>query len=293
PLSQPFHTLRIKPNTLRVDPGGSRPRVEPKSVARATFSTSGYEGDVWVAVLTVEAPGEGESDNHIWPKGTDLWIDGGYQTVRQRKQQSHDRSKWLGMSYMLKVPPSSRPGARTVVLTTSDDASYVCCVIGGLRRSDDSVVKEVEEGMETWATTRCVDDAKRWAQGRRVCLDGSVGGDMAGLVARHSLTDASSMKAIGTPVVGRGCRHTQAFDLGYFVGMNGFPSARRWACPVCGRKTPVGTLVRSGLFERALRQGGGEGKEGIKGKCLVVDCDGGGWEVLRPPSPARATTEYC
>ena len=105
-----------------------------------------------------------------------------------------------------------------------------------------------------------MEKAKEYARAQSVVLlddeEGGEGGAQEEEIAptNLSLLDPVGKVLIETPVLGKGCRHVQCFDLGVFVSMNAYPSARRWACPACERFTAPGDLRVSELFLKLLEE---------------------------------------
>ena len=103
-----------------------------------------------------------------------------------------------------------------------------------------------------------MEKAKDYARAQSVVLlddeGGGEGGEQEDEIAptNLSLLDPVGKVLIETPVLGKGCKHVQCFDLGVFVSMNAYPSARRWACPACERFTAPGDLRVSELFVKLL-----------------------------------------
>lgn len=93
------------------------------------------ESRLILRMLPLQAQTKKRADCHLWPKGTFCAIDGGAaQRLYQRKQQSHDHDKWLGMckhldmTSVIPATPNGRSRTHTMQVALMDVERYFFCI---------------------------------------------------------------------------------------------------------------------------------------------------------------------
>jgi hypothetical protein len=89
------------------------------------------ESRLILRMLPLQAQTKKRADCHLWPKGTFCVINGGNaQRLYQRKQQSHEHTKWLGMCKHLDMTSLilAQPNNRTSQTTTTTHTMELACI---------------------------------------------------------------------------------------------------------------------------------------------------------------------
>jgi hypothetical protein len=182
--------------------------------------------------------GKDRADVHLWPKGTYLQIRadsdirsiGTPQILCQRKQQSHDASKWLGICKHLDVTNiihnawsssssslKSKKSKRTEIqLGCYDPELYMFSLALCRYQAPSSLSKTLLENPQLLRRVSIEEmhqRAKKLMESNEVILDGDTDDDddenkPAELRSiRFSIRDPLTMAALKTPVRGKGCLH--------------------------------------------------------------------------------------
>jgi len=221
------------------------------------------------------------ADLHLWPLGSFVQIKLGKGCdhvipVVQRKQQSHDHSKWLGNSRHLDLTSYISDTNNTleinicskeVIEGVSDGGavlknSYAVHVAICEYTEPDTLYNQLmgkAEGGEVVMPKLSLRSAKRMLKeciaNNTITLDSDeeeAGGNSESAFLNFSLLCHVSKKCIETPVRGQHCTHLQCFDLRNYLNANNVVSAGRWRCPCCERFVSVRDLVHCGLFQEIL-----------------------------------------
>jgi hypothetical protein len=235
------------------------------------------------------------ADCHLWPLGTYLQVyrDGERQKypqlVVQRKQQAHDKSKWLYLCYPHDFSPFIQNHCRTTdmvnfELCCHDQEQYIFSLDLCRYRSPQSLSRDVKKDLKRLSLEASFRKAKEMMKNNEVSLDSDDENSMEGgnKLSRtlFSLQDPISRIAIGTPVRGKNCRHfsvsavifpwintvlhgaysllglmgtlVQCFDLDIFLQVHEGVSGQRWKCARCEKFLSYKDLEFCALTEYAL-----------------------------------------
>jgi hypothetical protein len=250
-----------------------------------------------------------KADGHVWPRGSFVQIKRGKNEqiivipVTQRKQQSHDHSKWLGNSIPLDL-------TRYIIDTRSPLDIRICCaeVIaanerGGLENNYAVHVAVCEytepdvfcdqltgktEGqviMPMLSLRSAKRKLKEYIADNTIAIDSDDECDDTDSKKESesdfltfSLLDAISNRLIETPVRGQQCTHLQCFDLRNYLTTNTIVSGGRWRCPCCELFVSVRDLVHCGLFQAILDDVGDQIVAGVRDSVFVKS--DGTWQLL-------------
>jgi hypothetical protein len=241
-----------------------------------------------------------KADGHVWPRGSFIQIKRGNLNeqvvipVTQRKQQSHDHSKWIGNSIPLDL-------TRHIVDTRSPLDIKICCaeVIaanerGGLENNyavhvavceytepdvlcDQLIGKTEGQVIMPMLSLRSAKrKLKEYIADNTIAIDSDDECDNADSKKEcesdfltFSLLDTISNRLIEIPVRGQQCTHLQCFDLRNYLTTNTIVSGGRWRCPSCELFVSVRDLVHCGLFQAILDDVGDQIVAGVRDSVLV------------------------
>ena len=189
--------------------------------------------------LTLPAPNpkkKARADTHIWPIGTFLQIDARAKPIAQRRQQSHDESKWNGQSYLLDLTQHiDKPALSTKVdVCTIDGQAYIMCIALCRYRSGPTLYDFfVPNVIETLPRKKGLQKALQMTKRNLHILEDDVddSDDMRNFI--FTLTCPISHSIIKAPVRSNKCSHFQCFDLRNYLESNVHVTGTRWECPVC------------------------------------------------------------
>jgi len=201
---------------------------------------------------------EKRADIHLWPTGTYLQINinnipgkATPQKLMQRKQQSHNYEKWLGLSHPLDVTSllhiswssysTKNPNLCSVFELGCHDSevymfSLALCRYVSPAALTKSLLSTNNSALKRLTLKEAHDRATKLMTNNEVTLDNSDDEDEEKKEIRRiqfSLKDPLSMTQIKVPVRGRKCRHFSCFDLGNYLEMNKTVSGQRWKCLRC------------------------------------------------------------
>jgi hypothetical protein len=251
------------------------------------------------------------ADMHLWPLGSFVQIkfaSGCDQVIPviQRKQQSHDHSKWLGncrpldltkyvtgsgTDYPLEITICTKEviesgfEKRREVLINSYAVNVAICEY----TPPDDLYNQLmgkAEGGEVLMPKLSLRSAKRMLKecivNNTISLDSDEeegdGKDSESDFLTFSLLCHASMTKIETPVRGQLCTHLQCFDLRNYLYTNNIVSAGRWRCPYCEKFVSVRDLVHCGLFQAILDDLDDKIVPGVRDNvCVKAD---GTWQLL-------------
>lgn len=159
------------------------------------------------------------ADYHLWPKGTFVVLNKLPVVIDQRKQQSHDFNKWLGLCKPLDLTSEVRnpSGRNEIQLLTYDDQQYYYCIAlcryvapSSLFHTLISPSPHIEPVMELLSREESLAKALTFTQQTMVSLDDDEdnAADSAGRFV-FTLTCPFSKKPLVKPVRGKSCRHFQ------------------------------------------------------------------------------------
>jgi hypothetical protein len=241
-----------------------------------------------------------KADGHVWPRGSFVQIKRGKNEqiivipVTQRKQQSHDHSKWIGNSIPLDL-------TRYIIDTRSPLDIKICCaeVIaanerGGLENNyavhvavceytepdilcDQLIGKTEGQVIMPMLSLRSAKrKLKEYIADNTIAIDSDDECDDADSKKESesdfltfSLLDTISNRLIEIPVRGQKCTHLQCFDLRNYLTTNTIVSGGRWRCPCCELFVSVRDLVHCGLFQAILDDVGDQIVAGVRDSVLV------------------------
>jgi hypothetical protein len=165
---------------------------------------------------------EKRADCHLWPVGTYLHVtrDGERQKypqhIVQRKQQAHDKSKWLYQCFPHDFSSFVQNHCRTTDKVTfelccHDNEQYFFSLALCKYRSPQSLSRDVKKGLKKLTLEASFQRAKDMMKNNEISLDSDEennkgGGGQLGRTL-FSLQDPISKVAIVTPVRGKRCRH--------------------------------------------------------------------------------------
>jgi len=174
-------------------------------------------------MLPVTANTKKRADYHLWPKGSFVVVNGIARFVTQRKQQSHDRLKWLGLSEQLDLTPLIKtPKEENVVkVLTYDDAQYYYCIAlcsyvppATLYKSLTNTDPRNDFALEHLSREESTVKALTFTKPAEAIIDSdddepaAAGKDDGGKFI-FTLTCPFSMSKMEKPVRGRNCKHFQ------------------------------------------------------------------------------------
>ena len=187
-----------------------------------------------------DPPSKKRADGHIWPKGTFLQLTTIEKEQRknirirlaQRKQESHDHGIWKGMCKILDLTcyVAEPNGPIKLEGITYDDEIYFGCVVYAKFRSPklvyDILMEKTSPAPISFLTAEEGEiKAIGFASSIMVVLDSDhepESGEEEELGKFiFSLTDASSMKLMSTPVRGINCKHFQVRIRFTITGLRG------------------------------------------------------------------------
>jgi hypothetical protein len=250
-----------------------------------------------------------KADGHVWPRGSFVQIKRGKNQqiivipVTQRKQQSHDHSKWIGNSIALDL-------TRYIIDTRSPLDIKICCaeVIaanerGGLENNyavhvavceytepdvlcDQLIGKTEGQVIMPMLSLRSAKrKLKEYIADNTIAIDSDDECDNADSKKESesdfltfSLLDTISNRLIEIPVRGQQCTHLQCFDLRNYLTTNTIVSGSRWRCPCCELFVSVRDLVHCGLFQAMLDDVGDQIVAGVRDSALVKS--DGTWQLV-------------
>ncbi|GMH97464.1 hypothetical protein TrVE_jg7208 [Triparma verrucosa] len=291
------HTVTIAGSTFRVQPSTQQPSRPPTSLAILKFEVPPAirnQADVvskkivWLVRCLPCKAQQGKADTHLWPKNTSLFVNGAEVTnIRQRRQQSHDMSLWKGMSHPLNITGMVRAtSGNTLTLLHNDPEKYVVVLTPVLEKSPAAVTESLGRSMEKVGVEKGKEEARRFIrESSVVLLDSDEEEEEEEEEARtYSLHDPVAKVLISNPVTGKRCTHVQCFDLGFYLSLNAYPSARRWRCPCCEKFTSHEDLRRSELFGEWLKEYNKDAKGNETREVSMVEfkAKGGEWELAKP-----------
>ena len=256
----------------------------------------------------IAADEEKRADIHLWPRGSFVQIKIGNacdQVVRviQRKQQSHDHSKWLGNSRHLDLtqyvadtnhPMEIKICSKEIIEGSSDGAealmnSYAINVAVCEYTPPGDLYDQLmgkAEGGDVIMPKLSLRSAKRMLKeciaNNTISLDsdeeeGNEKESESDFLT-FSLLCHASKKCIETPVRGQSCSHLQCFDLRNYLNTNSVVCAKRWKCPYCEKFVSIRDLVHCGLFQAILDDVGDKIVPGVRDN-VRVNADGT-WVLL-------------
>jgi len=244
--------------------------------------------------------GKKRADFHIWPKGTYLQIHAAPSNhtnpqplqLRQRKQQSHDDSKWLGICDHLDIT-SLLHNAWASTTTSLNAFPYSTVQIGcydpelyffnlalcryrapqtvskillyplTISRDPLMVVPKLKRASYEEMCAR----AKRMMESNEVMLLDDSDEDEGQNKSKTpeelrrillSVQDPFTISALKVPVRGPKCLHVSCFDLNSFLEMNKSASGQRWKCGWCENFISYEDLEHCALSEQAVKLFGNE-----------------------------------
>ncbi|GMH81885.1 hypothetical protein TL16_g09077 [Triparma laevis f. inornata] len=287
------HTCTIIPNTFRVQPTTQQPSRPPSSVGVLKFEVPGglrnKAGVVWLVRCLPIKVQEGKADVHLWPKNTSLFVNGAEVTnIKQRRQQSHDMTLWKGMSHPLNITGMVRSTSNnTLTILHNDPETYVLVLTPVLEKDPAAVSDRLRTAIERVSVERGKEEARGFVKQSSVVLldsddDDEEEEEEEGRV--FSLQDPVAKVLITTPVTGKHCTHVQCFDLGFYLSLNAYPSARRWRCPCCEKFTSHEDLRKSELFLEFLKEYGKDvkGNEAQEVTQVEFKAQSGTWKLTKP-----------
>ena len=194
-------------------------------------------------MLPLQATTKKRADCHLWPKGTFCAIDGGAaQRLYQRKQQSHDHDKWLGMCKHLDMTSvisikghgnshqqnQSQTQTHTLQVACSDPEQYFYCISICTFSNADTIAKSLlypAEGTQPYLQKLTLEESIQKAMAmitQPIIMDDLVSSgdeDVSPKVSEDAgklvftLTCPLSKALMKIPVRGRCCKHWQVSKL--------------------------------------------------------------------------------
>jgi hypothetical protein len=166
------------------------------------------------------APGAGKPDVMLWPKDLEVYVNSKYvANIKQRKQQSHDKTLWKGMCHSIDLTDGMFFDSYNTVIVTSQDAERFAFQLAMVEvTSKDAVFADFSTRVVAHqlplvsATARAIN----YVNSQLVSIDedeGEDAGEPTVQTAFLSLRDPISRQPIQTPVRGAKCAHVQCFDL--------------------------------------------------------------------------------
>mmetsp|Transcript_12799 Transcript_12799/g.47292 ORF Transcript_12799/g.47292 Transcript_12799/m.47292 type:complete len:610 (-) Transcript_12799:150-1979(-) len=207
----------------------------------------GVAGNIGIFVRTFKLSETSRHADHMWPKGTKLFVNTQQAITRQRKYNSFD-NKWKGFSAPTDITLMCRSGRNALDLQTSDDPDdkYALVLQIAKLRTDEEVIEEI-----------AARPSPSIEEGYHRALSSFQEDTEPDLVVTHtnlSLKCPLSLLEIGVPGRGKRCTHLQCFDIQSFIGMNRKPSVGRWRCGVCNSILRPADLIKDKWMEDMIRR---------------------------------------
>ncbi|KAG7344353.1 MIZ/SP-ring zinc finger domain containing protein [Nitzschia inconspicua] len=187
------------------------------------------------------------ADCHLWPLGTYLQISTDNasqkfpQILAQRKQQSHDLSKWLYQCKPLDITSFVQgqckdAGSVTFELCSHDTDPFIFSLSLCRYRTPQTLALDQLPGLKRLSLESRFQKIKDMMKNNEVSLDSDEENDGGTDKLSHSLfslQDRSLKTVIVTPVRGKKCRHFSCFDFEAFLHINQNAHGQRWKCTNC------------------------------------------------------------
>ncbi|KAG7370763.1 MIZ/SP-ring zinc finger domain containing protein [Nitzschia inconspicua] len=187
------------------------------------------------------------ADCHLWPLGTYLQIctDNASQKfpqiLAQRKQQSHDVSKWLYQCKPLDITSFVQgqckdAGSVNFELCSHDTDPFIFSLSLCRYRTPQTLALDLLPSLKRLSLESCFQKIKDMMKNNEVSLDSDEEKDGGTDKLSHSLfslQDRSLKTVIVTPVRGKKCRHFSCFDFEAFLHINQNAHGQRWKCTNC------------------------------------------------------------
>lgn len=220
-----FHLPKFKGEELRNIAWGTAkihqsPDVRPK------------EGDIAVVMRMLPVLKRSDRNKpkrapcHLWPKGTFMMINGTPVQLAQRRQTSHDATKWEQMSYPLDVSSHIRkPTDKTVItLCCQDETQYLFVVAVCSYKPPGRLLRDILEDESSCLVRLTLEESKNKAmqyinKNSMISIDddegdnGKNGTQKAVPKLVFSLVDPVTKVPMTTPVRGRQCKHWQVSGI--------------------------------------------------------------------------------
>lgn len=155
---------------------------------------------------------------HLWPKGTYLTVNNAPVLLHQRKQASHDPTKWEQMSYPLDLSSIIRkPNEKTTVALCSQEAArYFYMVALCSYRAPPKLLQEIMQKTMPFVYELSLEESSEKAMGyikknSMISIDDGDEEDGTGKLV-FSLVDPITKVLMKTPVRGQRCKHWQVSD---------------------------------------------------------------------------------
>jgi hypothetical protein len=154
---------------------------------------------------------------HLWPKGTFLTVNRVPVTLIQRKQTSHDATKWEQMSHPLDLSSHIRnPQEKTsIALCCQDDTQYLCMVAICTYQPPSKLLNELLQDSNPFLLKLSREESTMKAMGyinknSMITIDDADGDGEQGVGKLvFSLVDPITKVPMKTPVRGQRCKHWQ------------------------------------------------------------------------------------
>lgn len=231
--------------------------------------------------------GKHRADLHLWPKGTYLQIhlNPDFRTIpcphviQQRKQQSHDPIKWLGICDHLDITSmihkewsstatslKRQSNHSRLELGCYDKELYMFSMALCRYRSPQTLSQQLlqTDMLKRVSLDEMYGRAKKLMESNEVVLDSdsddgnennqSKPKDLRSI--RFSIRDPITMAVLKNPVRGKKCLHLSCFDLNGFLELNKSPSGQRWKCGYCENFLSYIDLEHCSLTEAAAKKFG-------------------------------------
>eukprot|EP00535_Pseudo-nitzschia_heimii_P008426 CAMPEP_0197192408 /NCGR_PEP_ID=MMETSP1423-20130617/25023_1 /TAXON_ID=476441 /ORGANISM="Pseudo-nitzschia heimii, Strain UNC1101" /LENGTH=986 /DNA_ID=CAMNT_0042645279 /DNA_START=141 /DNA_END=3101 /DNA_ORIENTATION=+ len=233
--------------------------------------------------------GKNRADVHLWPKGTYMQIQLNTESMTcpkpqmlyQRKQQSHDPTKWLGICKQLDITSmvhelwastttSLKHSSRNsrIEIGCYDAELYMFNLALCRYRSPQTLSKMLLNVTDSRMFKRVgLEEMYERVKKKTEVLDcDSEGDDKIGQSDMKTpdelqtfdfpIRDPFTLAAIENPVRGKNCLHLTCFGLNSFLDLNKSPSGQRWKCGNCDKFLSYVDLEHCSLTELASKRFG-------------------------------------
>jgi hypothetical protein len=241
--------------------------------------------------------GARKADVHTWPQDVEIYINTKYvSNIKQRKKVNNI---WKGQCEPVDLTDGIYGNSENHLVVLCQDAeSYVFQFALVEVKEADEITSEFLGKIEDRKLEKKESNRRAisYLNSQVVSVEGesaegdeeAVGSDTV-TTAYMSVNDPTSMQLIDIPVRGRECKHTQCYDLKYYMEMNSFNYVRRWFCPCCENVVSADNLIKCELFESFLerfnREEKGKANEDNM-KSRVEFRSDGEWSLALQPSAA-------